>query len=711
MNERVNTFKNFAIAGLSFAAGCVVKKCLGKIIDKKVGEIFGDQVEESVAEKLNKWLFGISGKTATKEIDRIKANFMKRWMFKGKNLDELNLDVTKLSEAALKLSIEEGIWKPYKKELDERKEVASDLKKRYKDEVDDEIKRLQKELSKSWKFSDDDIIKYVDFTGNYSDSPLEEMLSEIKIPDICKSFSFNDYFKRNFQKAYQIYFGELLKSPEYSKALIAYQREVQKMMMEAIRQKENGLRDEEIEKISEAIQRIATEGIKDAINDAVDQSLKDITIRLDEIRDDIKKYIKDNTLVIEAVRGDDLWVTLKCGETEIVSNNLEELKNRMKGALFFKYKNDIYYIDDNEEAFDYITGKIKQSYILIHGLCQLMKELDPKLPKLLKIGIYNWKTDDPFFRNCRDAIVNNLLCIIIPNIMSLCAMDDIDKSKQKKDYVAKCFLIVKRIIDLSFFICLTYIQEGKIMVDKKIKKEIGNLLEIKNYEEEIIVLYQLLNIQYNNDDLLRKFIEIKDYFGNDGKLSDVFKEFNKFEKSDLNMFDCYRAEKMLTEFLVYFAFLTNYNMTSMRGIEYHNIKRTAHAYIQYRQPISHSQEKNNKIVDKETFTNTVLLVDKKYENRNINLYPFVIDRTALKKNSKYLEPVIAFFSYYIENKLSYEILQYNPKSDEENKYKCPEWKNEDISEDADKYSDDNIEKYNINCVLKSFEEIKKELTS
>jgi hypothetical protein len=708
MNEKLNTYKNFAIAGLSFAAGSVARIWLGDKIGKGT-------------EALVNLLIGISGSATATEIDRIKIDFMKLWVFRGKNPDAFNHDVLRLSETALNLSITEGIGRPYKKKLEDQDiTLTSELKK----EIDTEINKLQ-EASKSWKFSDSDAIKYVDFKGNYSNNPLEILISEVELPEICKSLPFNDYFKDNFPKVYQIYFGELLKKPEYNKALIAYQRQVQGLMMEAIeaiKQKEAGLTAEQIEKISEKINNLASGDITKAIDD-VNKSLLDITVRLDEIQDIIKQYFKSKTLKIEELRGK----KLKYAEGE-VSANLKEFREQTQDFLFFKYRGFSHSIDDlTEEDFDYFTKQIKVNHILIPNLLNAIKDTCIQWDETT--GIYNrikkenWLKNDNLLKDCRYFITQNLLGIIEHNLNSLFRtgiLIDENASEQKniKEYIVQCEKIMRIFVDVSVAVLLTRLCEDDMDISDKDKTEINAYYfenEGKTIETQRNFAYRLMNIfalsgKKADSIVLQELLKLKESFGENGILSVSCKEIEKLRTyGDVNPFDNYRAEKILTEFLRYFAFLTNYNMISIRKIEYHNIKKCEPKYIQHCSSVGFSPDgKINNQATADTFTHAVFLQNRTGENMSLNLYPFVIDSNVLKKNGNIHS--IAFFNYQNiyanSNYLDYTILNFEDSNNPDyNRFRLHEFSDKD-----DRYSEINIEKHNTNCLLESFGKIKKILT-
>jgi hypothetical protein len=564
---------------------------------------------------------------------------------------------------------------------------------------------------------DNDVIKYVDGLNLTADNAMLALIAEVSkdLPVICEQNHFDQYFKDNFTKYYQLYFGELLKKTEYNKALIAYQRQVQGLMFDAIKQN-SSIPDDDI--LRQRINELT--GRQDLIN-AIDQSLQNISVRLDEIKSIIEEYIKSNTLEIEALRGDILTGT----EGKEFSTDLGTFKEKTKDYLFFRYKGYSHFIDDlTEEDFNYFTGKIKVNHILISSLLNAIKNTCAKRDSK---GIYgriehneNWIINDSILRDVHDFIKQNFLGIITPYINSLFAIEknedrQLNEQTQIESYIYVCRTIIKTVIDLSVNVLLAYLLEENIHIKDGDKLKIKEYFETesKSTEQQIAFACRFLSIlslpEKIDSNLLQELLNLKDYFSENGVLSILWKEIDKlYRYRDINRFDNYRAEKILTEFLGYFAFLSNYNLTSIQGIEYHNIKECKPKFIQHYSSIDFSQSGkiNHKATDNVTFTHAVFLQNRTDEEQRLNLFPFVIDRNALKNERK---TAIAFFNYqniYADNPyLEYDILGFQADKNNPGLLKY-----EEITDAENKYSESNIEKHNINCVLESFEKIKAILT-
>jgi hypothetical protein len=701
MNNTINTLKNIACGGLCISVS---------LIAKRIGKKYGIDLDSIIATA-----GGVAGSILSSEIDKHTIKLLE---FSLRNPNALNHDVLRLSKTALELSIN-GVGKLYKDKVGNGFEDAiNEQIKILKDGAIRDFDTKASDGKQTGNMLDNDVIQYVDDLSPTADNAMLALLTKISkdLPVVCKENPFNQFFKDNFTKCYQLYFGELLKKPEYNKALIAYQRQVQGLMFDAIKQNSKIPNDEYIlQRIEELTGR---QKLLNAIDD-VNQSLQNINVRLDEIKSIIEEHIKSNTLEIEALRGN-----LKGSEGKEFSTDLGKFKEEAKDYLFFRYEGYSHSIDDlTEEDFNYFTGNIKFNRILISNLLNAIKNTCIKWDSK---GIYRRiennenRISDSILKDGREFIRQNFLGIITPYINSLFAIEENkngqDRKEQIKSYIDVCRTIVETVVDLSVNVLLTYLLEENIHIKNEDKLKIKEYYfenESKSTEQQIAFVYRLMNIlsltKKTDSNLLQELLNLKDYFSENGVLSVLWEEIDKLHKYiDVNLFDNYRAEKILTKFLEYFAFLSNYNLISIQGIEYHNIKKCEPKYIQHCNLIDFSQSNiiNHKATDDTSFTHAVFLQNRTDEKQRLNLFPFVIDRNALKKERG---TAIAFFNYqniHADNPyLEYDILRFQT---DENNFGLIKY--EEITDVNNKYSESNIEKHNINCVLESFEKIKAILT-
>jgi len=468
----------------------------------------------------------------------------------------------------------------------------------------------------------------------------------------------------------------------------------------------------------------------------VNKSLKDITVRLDEFQKTIEEFVNPKTIEIEALKNKGIKIK---GREEIIPAILEIFKQETKEFEFFEYKGYSHRIDElQEEDFAYFTKKIKVNHIIIPGFINAIKGIDAqpdnnniygRIDTCKKNNEDNWSVKyTTLWEDCQKFIRQNLPNVISSKIDTLYKYGLlIDKNKQLdeniKEYMKASFQIVETIVDLSVAICLTYLCEENVDVTAEDKEKINEYFECdKEFEIKLKFLNHLMNISAlstttHTEYLISELLKLKEYFSNNGKLSKLCIELKQLQddtNADVNQFDGYRTEKILTVLLCDYKFLVNYSLESIKGVEYHSIKKCDPKYIHYCSTSGAEKSKvKNKISDYVTFSHAVMLVNRKNEKRYLNLHPFVIDRNALK-NVKESPFAISFFNFYntCGKKLKYDVFGYvvpDSKSDSERPYNEFEYKK--IADIENLYSAKNIEQHNINCLMESFEKIKTILTA
>jgi|GEM_PF-2416269 len=711
MSKRLNTYKNIAFAGLAIAAGSAAKFFLPS----------GD-IGTNISNLLSNLFISIGGDSVAVEMDRL--NFFKLREFKTNHPDSLNHDVLDLSKAALDLSITEGIGKPYKKKIKELGKITKDIEK----QIDEQIKILESD-AKSWKFSDNDAIRFVDF----KDNSLELLAAEtvLKLEPICEELPFNDYFKTNFPRVYQIYFGELLKKPEYNKALIAYQRQVQNLLMEAIHQKNNGLTNEEIEKISEKINTIASKDITNAI-DEINKSLQDINNQLGEIQDTIKKYFESKKFIIREVNTERLIIEIPPNNVMSVANSYAALNAIIEdNYYYFEHNNRLYSVDElTEETFDYLTGKIKYNQLFTKRIIEVIKsdceQQYPEFYNRIKNKALSWDTTS-LCEEGQEKISENFAGIIGAQLYELFGIGKEQSTEKNVKYIKKCRYIVKRTLDLIIFAFKSKLWDD--LCSKKVKLSDGNSLNdyFPIEEKHITLLRNLIRIysEQKIDDtvlLIPDIIHIADQFDENGELYIAYSQLEKLGNNP-TILDCYFAEKHLITFFEYFSFLVSYKLVSMKKIECFNIKNIGTDYLHHHDNLGLGDDKKateEKIQKRNyhiccekvnsMFTYALLLYKGDDYTQNINLFPFVIDINALN-----FEPIsrIAFFRKSVLDKprLQYAYLL-TGKGKDDNKYFELEYKgivSQKEKNDVIFLTDDEMKIYNKDCVYTTFKKIEKQL--
>ena len=701
MNEKLNTLKNtlLKIAAASMpAAGTLITYLASN--NPNLAATAGTALSA---------VGGLLMSNAAQQIpDAAKAVLANRKIRK-KDPEKLNHDVVRVARYATIAALKDTEifyknhenYKEFAKLIDE---LCVELKKDNERwiEVDDQDTQIDTA----------DIINY----DRESDSDLKfNNLIEKELSEIDEVLNDKEFFVQ-FEKYFHIRFGECLKNPEYRPALIAYEREMQKMILSAVEELQENIKDVKINLDSQNINRIIKESIAKipavAANTEMQEEIKQ---ELQELRE----YFKSKTLKIKALRGDKL-----IGEdSKEYPTNLAGFKEETKNYSYFEYNDFPQSIDDlGEEDFAYFTKDILVNHILIPNLLNAIK--DSCINQDYE-GIYERIKDqedkyiknDTLWSDCTTFIRQTFFGIITPYIDKLLSPKESQETEQIKSYIKECREIIKITIDLSVSVLLTCLLEENINLKKEDKDEI--LKYFKTESKKILVkidfAHRLMTILAESNTekqsvLLQELLKLKNDFSKNGYIYVLCDELEKlitYTLGDVNLFDNYRAEKIVTEFLEYFAFLCNYTIISTQGIEYHNMKKSLPKYIQHYYPTEISQEKKEATAD--TFTHAVYLQNRDNDEM-LNLFPFVIDRNALNNNNT--KTNIAFFNYhntYVKDKclVEYDILNFKPEESKENLGKLQK---KEIDSKTNQYAKENIEQYNINCLLESFESIKKTLT-
>jgi hypothetical protein len=676
--------------------------------------------------------------TVTELIDSVKA----------KSPNKLNHDIIKVAKSAAKLAFNVviGLYQQQVIEKEKNKFSKDDYKKlevKFKEIVDNLRNYIADE---KWinNLTSADIINY-DNEFNKEKSLFNDAFSK-ELEDVNNIFGqnpFPEFYKNNFQKYFQLYFGEHLKQDKYRSALIAYQRETQKMIMDSI----NELRETQkmtMDSIDELKIKSDKKYIISAIKEGIEQHIRELpdVAHSEKVQAEIEKAVKElnnyfaaKKIIIKEIKSDKLLIEIPNKSITDTEKNYNQLIELTKDIYFFEYNNRLYSIDelDDEEAFDYITGKIKYNQIFTKQIIEAIKDecskQYPDFYHLIEQKPSDWDTKVGFCDDGKLIISNNFIGIIGKQLDKLFAIGkDIDESEEvtRKKYIKKCNYIVRRTLDLVIFSFLSQLWDD--VCNKKITLSAENSLNgyftmNMNRNEQFVLLRRLINIykEHKSDNpllLIPEILKISDYFNENGKLHFCCIELEKLaiDTPNPNILDCHDAEKKLTDFLKCFNFLVNYKAVSMKKIEYLNIKKIEDGYLHHYVNLGYNQNSaevekrnfdNNHEVVKSLFTNAVLLYKGKNYTNNINLFPFVIDYNALtfEQNSK-----IAFFlhpSLLDKDSLVYSFLEDIKDGSFELKYK-------DIVEkrggkNVVYLTNDDMKIYNIDCVITTLRMIQKAL--
>ena len=479
--------------------------------------------------------------------------------------------------------------------------------------------------------------------------------------------------------------------------------------------------------ILDAINELKGENISKIIKESMAQCLKEIpsvaknTVIQEEIKQEfqqLKEYFETKEIVVISKIDDQVHFE---GYNSI-KTDYQKIQKFFEGKYQFKYRGvtgNTYYVDElNEEFFDYLSGNIKVNQRFVKRIVEAIRnDCAMQHPifyeNIKKIG-ENW--DALCCDNGLEFISKNFVGIIGQQLYKLIA---IGQENSVENYVKKCLYIVERTIDLTIFAFLAQLWDD-VHQQKFTLKNQNFLHEFfmtnQKMSEKIALLRCLTNIykeQNSNSNMLfiDDVLDIADCFDEDGELYSVCIKLEKLSKTPTHL-ECYLAEKYLTIFCEHFRFLVNYHIASMKKIEYYNIKNINEGFLHHFVDTGYNSKKeiekrnfdNCTATPNFLFTNAVLLYKGNDYQKNINLFPFVIDYHALKLEKK---SKIAFFKQedLNENELKYAYIDDNETLELEYSGIVQDKGNKNIVF----LTDEDMKKYNEDCVFDSLHVIQDKL--
>ena len=600
--------------------------------------------------------------------------------------EHLNHDIFRVSKSAVKLALKATI---------DNYQIDDDNRKKIKKKVDEICKQLDDHILNDITVKD--IIKY---ESNITDDGLkwsDAFSEELKATNgIFK----DENFDKSFRSYFHLYFGEYLKKDHA--AFIAYEREMQKMIFDAI----NELKGENIsEVIKESISKYIKEIPVVTINSEMQEEFQ-------KEFQELKKYFEQKEIVaIFKIDADEIHIE---GRPPI-DFDYQQLQKVFDGKYQFKYRGDTYYVDQiNEETFDYLLGKTKYNQIFTKRIIEAIKsdcyQQYPELYDDIAAEGSAWNTTS-LCREGQDMISENFVGIIGEQLFELFAIGDEQGDEKNTKYFEKCRYIVKRTLDLIIFAFLSQLWDD--LCNKKI--ELPDGIPLRKYfpiENHITLLHNLIQIyrKHKTDDtalLIPDILAIADQFDENGELCTTYSKLMKsVDKPDI--LNCYFAENNLSTFFEKFRFLVNYNIVSMKKIECINIKNVSTNYLHHHDYLGRDKKTNIcREMDKPLFSYAVLLYRGNDYIKNINLFPFAIDINALNFDNNVSR--IAFINQPVRDKHRLKYTYFDTGKDVDPPVEYKEIIQQKGKDNVVFLTDEEMKIYNKDCVYITFKKIEEQL--
>ncbi|MCG6190965.1 hypothetical protein [Maribellus maritimus] len=347
------------------------------------------------------------------------------------------------------------------------------------------------------------------------------------------------------------------------------------------------------------------------------------------------------------------------GEIRTIHNQLAELKELVKNQNVSNvtYENKVYNIEHiNEANFGVVTSNKVFNGVLTRDLILLLK--DKKKPQSFLSGLPeedkdNWESIRMHLRDAQEILVESFVWIIGWEMRRLFSIGN-DKEKRIEtkidEYLNHCFSTYRISLQLINFLFISQLWDEKSSnpaINSK-NDEISNffnasrdlkLSELRNLFQSLIKVYKTNKLEFplKNEELG----DVDEFLNPESKFNLACAELENLELMDpgkiaFGLGHCHTAEISLTTILSNFIFLADYQLVTLKKIEYEESRNSVAWYIKDLNILENNESKN--LLRYLKFDNTPQLTYSVFfRNRNtsVNLFPFLIDYNALTNESDF----------------------------------------------------------------------------
>jgi|GEM_PF-1162504 len=347
------------------------------------------------------------------------------------------------------------------------------------------------------------------------------------------------------------------------------------------------------------------------------------------------------------------------GEIREIQNQLTELKAVLKNldVTNIKYENKIYNIGHiNEANFGIVTSSKVFNGVLTKELILLLKEkLRPGafLNNLPPEDKDNWETIRQHLKDAQNILEDSFIWVIGWEIRRLFSIgNDREKRMETKidEYISHCFSTYRVTLQLAIYIFISKLWDEKSR-DKDIdtnKKPIRNfftsnrafkLVELRDLLQALIDIFNKNQLAYPVEKT--ELGDIQEFLQPDSKFNKACIELEKLEAMDpakevYGLGHCHTAEISLTAILATFRLFTNYQLITLKKIEYEESRYCAARYIKELNILEKREAKNlMRILKYDKVPALTYSVFFRNETKAINLFPFLLDYNALTNETDF----------------------------------------------------------------------------
>lgn len=413
----------------------------------------------------------------------------------------------------------------------------------------------------------------------------------------------------------------------------------------------------------------------------------------------------NNNVVIQGVTNSNLTVSIN-GDVSEIHKALSELKELLisRNESNFTYENKVYNIEHiNEANFGVVTSKKVFNGVLTKELMLLLRDHEKPqqfLNNLPPEDKENWESKRQSLKDAQGILEDSFVWVIGWELRRLFSIgNDRDKRMESKidEYINHCFSTYRISLQLIIYLFISKLWDEKtkhpdIDTDKKPIRDFFNanrvlkLAELRHLFQVLIEIFRNNEIDYPIEK--EELGDINEFLQPNSLFNMACKELEKLETIDqgremYGLGHCHTAEISLSTVLAGFKFFTNYQLVTLKKIEYEEARNSAARYIKDLNILDKKETKNLlRILKYDKTPALTYSVFFRNENKAINLFPFLLDYNALTNETDFQiflyqcresESGLQYFSVKSENE---EIINYLATETETMEIKSEEQKNE-----------------------------------
>lgn len=413
----------------------------------------------------------------------------------------------------------------------------------------------------------------------------------------------------------------------------------------------------------------------------------------------------NENVVIQGVTGSTITVNIN-GEVSEIHNQLTELKELLKKQHVsnITYENKVYNINHiNEANFGVVTSNRVFNGVLTKELILLLKEKEKPgsfLKSLPPEDKDNWEGVRQHLKEAQGILEESFVWVIGWELRRLFSIGN-DKEKRIEtkidEYINHCFSTYRISLQLINYLFISKLWDEKnknriIDTDKTPIRNFFNsnrtlkLVELRNLFQTLIEIFRSNQLGYPIDEA--DLGDIDEYLRTDSKFNSACTELERLEAIDngremYGLGHCHTAEISLSAILARFRFLTNYQLVTLKKIEYEESRNSAARYIKDLNILEKKEAKNLlRILKYDNVPALTYSVFFRNEKKAVNLFPFLLDYNALTNETDFQiffyecregESDLRYFS--IKSEIN-EVISYLATASESMEIKSEEQKNE-----------------------------------